>query len=132
MAKSKTLSAAQIFEADDSSIEWVDVPEWGGGVFVKNMSGEERDAYEQSCMKKDGREYAPSLDNMRAKLLVQTVVDEDGKRLFTDSQVAKLGAKSARAIQRVYNVASKLNGITDADIEELAGNSEREQNASSG
>jgi hypothetical protein len=120
----RVLSGKDILDADDILIEKVPVPEWGGSVCVKGMTGQERDKYEgdiikSSAGKKPGSaEY--NLENMRAKLCSMTACDEDGKRLFSERDVRKLGAKSASALQRVFEVAQKLSGITDEDIESLA------------
>jgi hypothetical protein len=40
-----------------------------------------------------------------------TVCDASGERLFADSDIALLGRKSARALDRVFSVAQRLNGI---------------------
>jgi hypothetical protein len=36
--------------------------------------------------------------------------------------VALLGEKSAAALQRVFEVGQRLSGLSDGDVEELAGN----------
>jgi flavoprotein len=51
--------------------------------------------------------------------------------LFSDSDVAALGSKSSRSVQRVFNVAQKLSGLSDEDIDELAKNSESDPDDSS-
>ena len=60
---------------------------------------------------------------MRARLVGLTVIDETGQRLFTDDEVDLLGAKSGAALDRVFAVAQKLNGLSGADVEELSKNS---------
>ncbi|MFE3382837.1 hypothetical protein [Streptomyces anulatus] len=47
------LSAEQILDADDLAIEDVPVPEWGGTVRVKGMSGTERDRFEAGFVGND-------------------------------------------------------------------------------
>jgi len=114
------LTAEQILKADDLSerVE-VDVPEWGGSVYVQIMSGSARDRWELTTAKALDK---PGTANVRAGLCVATICDEKGKRLFSDGQVAALGAKSSAALDRVYAVAKKLNKISDEDIETLEGN----------
>ena len=41
--KLRILDRASILGSDDREIERVPVPEWGGFVFVRNLSGAERD-----------------------------------------------------------------------------------------
>jgi hypothetical protein len=47
-------------------------------------------------------------------------VDEDGKRVFTEAEVKALGAKSARALDRLFDTARRLSGLGDEDVETLA------------
>ena len=102
------LSRDDILKAADNEPEEVDVPEWGGSVLVRGMTGRERDAFEVSLMQ-PGRGGRKVLDpaNVRAKLVARCVVDDDGGRLFTDADVAELGGKSAAAVDRVYAVAAR-------------------------
>ena len=46
--------------------------------------------------------------------------------MFTDRDVERLGKKSALALDRIYEVAQRLNGIGKKEIDELTKNSESE------
>jgi len=114
------LSRDDILKAADNDPEEVDVPEWGGSVMVRGMTGRERDAFEVSLMtpgRGGKRELNPA--NLRAKLVARCVVDDDGNRLFTDADIAELGDHSAAAIDRVYAVAARLSGMSGEDQEEM-------------
>jgi hypothetical protein len=100
------LTKDAILAADDLPREAITIPEWGGDVFVRTMSGTDRDAFETSLIAKEGR-----MENVRARLVALTVCDASGERLFEDSEIALLGRKSARALDRVFSVAQRLNGI---------------------
>ncbi len=100
------LNKAAILAADDLPRESVTVPEWGGEVLVRTMTGTERDAFESSLLEKDKR-----MENMRARLVSLTLCDETGERMFSDDEVTALGKKSAIALDRVFAVAQRLNGI---------------------
>lgn len=126
------LSRDVILAADDTQFEDVDVPEWGGTVRVKSLMGKERDALEASMIEGKGKKANVNLSNLRAKLVAWSVVDEDGKRVFSEADIAALGAKSAAALNRVYEVAQRLSGITEEDVEELTKNSETAQSEDSG
>ena len=117
------LSKTAILAAQDLQTEDVEVPEWGGAVRVRSFTGRERDAFEASMVRGDGRDRKVDLTNMRARLVGLTVIDETGQRLFTDDEVDLLGAKSGAALDRVFAVAQKLNGLSGADVEELSINS---------
>lgn len=119
------LSADEILNADDLQCEPVTVPEWGGTVLVQGMTGTERDKFEAQMMnaKMTGVDKDKALERYRARLAAACIVDENGKRLFQGEAVTKrLGEKSAQALTRVVEVASRLSGLTDADVEELTGN----------
>jgi hypothetical protein len=114
------LTKEQILGADDRRTADVEVPEWGGTVRVRALSGAERDSYEVALagIRPDGTSR-PNLVNVRARLVALSVVDEDGKRLFTDADAKALGDKSAAAMQRVFETAQRLSALTDDDVEEL-------------
>ena len=117
------LSKTAILTANDLKSEDIEVPEWGGAVRVRSFTGRERDAFEASMVRGDGKDRKVDLTNMRARLVGLTVIDETGHRLFTDEEVDLLGAKSGAALDRVFAVAQKLNGLSGADVEELTKNS---------
>ncbi len=114
------LSADQILKADDTGeIEKVDVPEWGGFVYVGILSGAERDRWE---LKTAEALEKNSTANVRATLCAAAIRDDKNKRIFTDNQAANLGQKSAVALDRIFAVAKRLNKISDKDIEEIEKN----------
>lgn len=104
------LTKDAILAADDLPRETVLVPEWGGDVYVRTMSGTDRDAFESSLIARDGAKEA-RMENVRARLVALTLCDKTGTRLFEDSDIAALGRKSARALDRVFAAAQRLNGI---------------------
>ena len=116
---SKILTASDILAADDLKLLGVDIPEWGGRVYVRTMTGAERDWWEQTIVEsgKSGK-----MANIRATLVMLTAVDEKGERIFNDTQIEVLGNKSAKALDRLFAAAQKLNAVTAADVEELEGN----------
>ena len=120
------LNAEAILASADLPTEAVEVPEWGGTVYVRTMNGTDRDAFEASMIdtKKpaDGTKPTGNLRNIRARLCVLTACDENGKRLFRDDQADALGAKSSKALDRIFEVAQRLNGLGAKDVEALQGN----------
>ena len=122
------LSHAQILEADDLPTEWVATPEWAPkksdaarcGVFVRTMTATERDGFEVSCLNAKGK--ATNLQNLRARLCALCIVDAEGQRIFDATEAGDLGKKSGQVLDRVFDKAQRLNGITKADVDELAGN----------
>ena len=122
------LNKKQIMESKDIVTETVAVPEWGGDVLIRTLTGTQRDAFEASLM---GKGKKADMVNIRARLVARSVVDEQGARVFCDGEIEALGMKSAKALDRIFDAAQKLNGIREEDIEELEKNSEAAQDDSS-
>lgn len=113
------LTREQILAAKDLPRELVNVPEWGGEVYVSTMTGSARDAWEASLLGKDRK---VDLTNARSKLVAACLVDEGGTLLFTADDIAALGGKSSSALERVSKVAQRLNRITEDDLDDAVGN----------
>ena len=113
------LTKADILKAVDNRTKKVDCPEWGGSVLVSTMSGFARDQFEGSIVGKGG---GTNTTNIRAKLAVATVVDEQGNLIFNEKDIAALGKKSAVALDRIFSASQELNKITDDDVEDMAKN----------
>lgn len=116
------LTRDQIKAVQDAIFEEVEVPEWGGSVRVKALTGAERDAFESSLAQQKGKKIRMNMQNVRARLARLTCVDENGKPIFQPSDEQWLGEKSAAALDRVFGVAMRLAGMRDEDIEELTEN----------
>jgi len=116
------LTKNQILEAKDITFEDVEVPEWNGMIRIKCMTGSERDSYESALY-----EFHPSTDgkgrvklkrdDLRAKLLARTIVNEKFERLFSDIEVKKLGEKSAEVLDRLFAIAQRLNGLGKEELD---------------
>jgi len=113
------LSRDAILAADDREYEVVPCPEWGGEVRLRSLTGAERDAYEQSLVQTRGKSREMNLRNARAKLVALCAVDENGKRLFTDADVNALGKKNAKPLDRLFDVARRLSGLSEDDVDRL-------------
>jgi hypothetical protein len=124
------LSRDGILGAVDVQTEKVFVKEWGDDVIVRGLTGDELDAFQGSV-----RQFRPTFDGkgmeavlvqegMRAKLLVKCLIDESGERLFTDQDASALGAKNGAVIDRLYDIASRLSGLSEDEKKEMEGNSE--------
>lgn len=120
------LSREAILNCNDTKTETVPCPEWGGDVIVKGLSAGERDKWEASLFstKKHGNsfEIVQNKDNLRAKFVVASAVDEQGKPLFTVGDIEALTRKSAAPMDRLFSVAQRLSGMTNEDVEELEKN----------
>jgi len=117
------LTREQILTADDLAKELVACPEWGGEVYVRTMTGEERDRFEAVMIQDPEAEPSKRYEHFRARLVVLTICDEKGMPVFFLNDVAALSQKSAKALDRVFSVAQRLSGMTKEDVEALTKNS---------
>lgn len=116
------LTRDQILEAVDLPIETVSVPEWGGEVMVRGLTGTQREMLEANMISSKGKPIEEKMRNMRARLLCMAIVDADGNTVFSQDDVEALGKKSAEALDRVFEIARRLSGFTKADLEEASKN----------
>lgn len=97
--------------------ELVEIPEWGGAVWVRTLSAAERDKLEAEWER-------TKRVNFRARLALFTLCDQEGKPLMAEADLPILGNQSSAALNRITEVAFRLNGYTKADQEELEKNSD--------
>ena len=88
LSKDQILAAASGFRREE-----VEVPEWGGSVWVREMAAAERDQWEGTMVSRQGAER---FKNLRALVVCLTVCDADGKRLFTDGEIEQVGRRGYR------------------------------------
>lgn len=110
------LSIDAIKSATDCKMEKVAVPEWGGDIYLKTVSGTDRDMFE------DGYEQM-RMKKFRARFLVLSICDESGKRIFSDDQVDVLSEKSSVVLNRLFEKAWALNAFRQEDIDALGNDS---------
>lgn len=130
---SKELSREDILNVHDCPMERVEVPEWGGYVFVMGLSANMLDEFQSSILVKSRNGMARDVNtlNVRAKLLVRCLCTENRELLFSIEDVQRLGKKSAVAMERCFDVAQRLSGISDKAVQEAEKNFETDQNAGS-
>lgn len=112
------INKLEILTRNDIEREEVHVPEWGVSVYVQAMSGADRDAWERSLILDGSR----TVSDARAKLVAYSTFDEDGNRLFDESDVPLLTKKSASALTRITNVATRLSKLGQRDLEDAVKN----------
>jgi len=122
------LTAQQIKQRcnkDSLAREKVEVPEWGGTVLVWEIPAGELDKFEESRLLQKRGKVKLSLADTRARLCVLAIRDPEGIRLFTDADVSWMSRDAGgRALDRVYEVAERLNGRKNQDLEDVAKNSD--------
>lgn len=106
------------------------VPELGGEIWVRGMSGTERDKFEEGLrIRKGKRAGQTDLRNFRAQLAVRVIVDEQGQRVLTDADAEIFGRVPAGVLDRIIARCTELSGKADEEIDDL-GNASASQAAS--
>ena len=96
-------------------------------VYVRQMTGRERDKFEQSLIKEtsDKKGYERSTEDFRAKLAVLVLCDENGVNLLNPNDYGTLSQNmSAARLSKIADVAQELNKMTEEDKEALIKNSD--------
>ena len=134
--KRKVLNKEALLSKQELEVVEVDLGN-DESVFVRQMTGHERDTYEQSQIHrfKDAKgkyDYEMRLDDFRARLVAHTVCDAEGKLLLEPRDYKQLSNNmSAIRLEKIVNVAQRINGITEEDKEGLVKNLDAGQAGSS-
>lgn len=126
------LSKDEIFGMDDIPVEEVVVPEWGNRkVLVCGLTAAGKNAYQASLLEIKGTSRKVRIENATAKLLVRTIVNRQRQPIFTETDIERLGSKSAAALERLATVANRLSGMDEQENAEILKNSEAAQSGDS-
>ena len=124
----KLLKREDLLKKQELKVEKVDLGN-DEYVFVREMTGRERDRFEQSLIGevKDNKgnvvSYERKLEDFRAKLAVNTLCDENGNNLLEPGDYKTLSQNMGAArLDKIVTAAQKLNKIADEDREALVKN----------
>lgn len=114
------LTKEQLLEAviDKEKVELL-----GDFVWVRGMTGTERDQWEQWCHNQRKKSETDTVDNYRASLVVRTACEENGRPFFDPTELVKVGRIPAKHLDRLYEVGARLSGVSSDDAETLGKNS---------
>ena len=116
-----TLTKQQILSTSPRLKE-VDVPEWGGSVFIRPLT-----IHEQAKLADLGTKYEKSsvvdrMKNCTLRLVQWSVCDEQGNPLFEAGDLEPLMSKTASAFLRLQDAILALSGLTEESRKELEKN----------
>lgn len=110
-----------ILHLDDRPREPVDVSEFWpsiGTVYISVMQGLDRDRYEWLLS-----EAYEKKDDVTALLLVRCITDESGNRIFTDEDAPALSVKNWKALDKLWNIARRVNRLSPDELKGIEKNS---------
>jgi hypothetical protein len=119
------LRREEILGAKDIAIETIAVPEWGGEVLVRSLSGTQREAMDRVIY--EGRQVGRPV-SIFATVAAYSIVDATGARLFSDEDIGALAAKNSAPLERIWDWHTHHSGIGVKSLEEAAKNSGAGQN----
>jgi hypothetical protein len=129
------VTAEEILAARSVPWEEVFLPSLKKHAIVVGMSGKARDTFEASLVVGKGKGRSVKTDNIRARLAARCLFtappDKGGRRMFTDDQADALGDVRADILAPIYDVAQRLSGVSDDDVEELGNESATASSSSS-
>jgi hypothetical protein len=106
-----SLTREQILAArhrEDRKPVKVEVPEWGGDVYLRVMT-----VADQVALSEDVK---PA--EMPVQVLLHCLVDETGTRLLEEEDAEALAEEDFPLVLRLFGAAAKLNGLTSKELEE--------------
>lgn len=110
------LSRDQFLAINDQDLFEFKSPKLPDSVFIRVMSGEDRERFERIVTEKNSK-------NVRASFLAMVICDSQGNLLFTAKDVDALNKKSAKLLSEIYEAAVKHNYLSGDGIKELGNDS---------
>lgn len=99
------LSKEQILSITDKATKEINVPEWGGTIFLKALTFEDQDYFDSIADDKDQNQ----------KMLIRIVCDADGNPLFSEEDIPALKKKSLPAFKLILKEFKAFNGFEEAE-----------------
>lgn len=114
------LTRDNILNLDDRRTHKIAVPEWGGDLYLRRLSGAERGRWQALCARvKDEPEL---LEGLAGRFLTMALGDEKGDRIFSDADADALNKRDGQVLERIVELAYAFNGIGDGSIEDAEKN----------
>lgn len=89
----------------------VEVPEWKGHVFVRQVTAKEAASFDQNVAQDEASRIA--------LIVARCVCRENGERVWKDSDVGKLNRMPVSGMMRIAQAVGSLNGLTEEAVAAL-------------
>lgn len=122
--ESKLLSLDDIDSVDDIKIIRREVPEWGGHILLGSLPSSDMIDWVEAT-------EGPAKRTAGLRLLVKSLVDDNGNRIGTDNHLQVFKKKSAEVCNRVLDDIIKLNGLNKKAEAEIKNESSEVDTAAS-
>lgn len=118
-----TWATAAAFFAAKVPREKVTVPGIGE-IWVYGLTSQEKDLYEDAVVNFNRGSREMRMSNARETLLMLSVRNQHGHRLFSEKDMGRLHLIPAQIIEPILDVARKLSAMTTGEMENLVKNSQ--------
>jgi len=116
------LSKHDIIEVKDTYYEKIQVPEWGGEVYIYMLTAGERLNFENMV----SRSKLGSNNTFDASVILNLIAlclrDEAGDILFSGDEVKELGKKNGKVIKKLAEKCMQINALGDDTLLEAKKN----------
>ena len=117
------LRKEDIVKPPQFEIKTLDIPELGGAIRIREMTGTERDQLEEYYA---NHEKGKSWRRYRALVVVLSIVDENNQRIFSDEDIDQVNATVPwRVLDRIQDAVFELNNLKAAAAEKAVGDAEK-------
>lgn len=111
------LTKDQILGAPDLHVTRVEVPEWGGEVFLRAFTLADR-------LELEARPDSTDIAAASANAVAIALCDAEGTRLFAADEIGALTGKNANVLLRLFKQVAQINALSSRDIAEIVKNGE--------
>lgn len=118
----KILTKYEILAAQDRPLVAMDVPEWGGTIFLKALSISRAMALRSKYMGLDGVPKPETGLSFVLDSIAACIVDESGQPLFSSDELEILGEKNPNVVNKVFQKIEEINGGGENSVEQAEKN----------
>lgn len=102
-----------------------------GNVRIRSMTELERSRLEASIRDKKGNLSSSRMVDLKCRMIVDSVVDENGNPLFTNRDIDQIRQQDSKVTNALVDAIQKHCGWSDEDLEDLEKNSDATADANS-
>ena len=117
-----TITKEQVL-ATKPVLKEVEVPEWGGSVWIRPVTLGEQGKLANAGVKFEKADPSARLKGTTVALIIWVVSDENGTPLFGDTDIPALMNQPAAVFLRLQDAILELSGLTESSRTELEKNS---------
>lgn len=117
LTEEQILAALDRYEVETRQLR---IPELGGTVYVREMSGQIRNRLEATYATIRNGGDSKQLDKITAQIVAYCTVDEAGRPIMTMNAAQRVVSKMQKVAFRIRDTALELSATDEDDVEALA------------